>query len=152
MSKILNKELFKKWWFWLIVAVVIVSAFSGSDDSTNIQENTATTSTEEKQKEGTLPTLSSSDYVNKEGLVVFKDLTEKKYYVKASYVNERAAEANQDFTEQFKATDISSCEDRLGWDAYVVSDVKQSGDSVDMIMTNKANSNQECPEGTVNDL
>lgn len=152
-NKLLNKQLLKKWWFWAILLVVVVIGISSGGDETNTSTSTnPSTSTETTQEVGRLPAVNKAEYMEKEGLVAFKDLTTKGYVVTAKYVNERAQAANQDFTEQFTAADVNSCEDRLGYDAYIVSDLTQSGDNIALTLTNNANSNQTCPSGTTNDL
>lgn len=151
-NKILNKQLFKKWWFWVAVVVVlgiIGLATGGGDQSTD----TATSNgTDSAQTTGTLPTVDKTNYTDKEGLVAFKDLDDKGYTVTAKYVNEAVPATNQDFTEQFTSADVNSCSDRLGFDAYTVSDLTQTGDSIALTLGNTPNSNQTCPAGTTDDL
>lgn len=148
--KIFNKSIFKKWWFWAMVLAIVILASTASGDSSNQTDGAANTSTAETK--GTLPQVTAADYMGEEGLIAFKELSDKKYSVTAKYENEKAPGANQDHTEQFKNASVTSCSDRLGWDAYVVSGVSQDGDNIIITTTVKGNSNQECPEGTVNDL
>ncbi|HRN90212.1 MAG TPA: hypothetical protein PK543_00810 [Candidatus Saccharibacteria bacterium] len=150
-NKILNKQLFKKWWFWVIVVVVLglIGLATGGDQQTNTTTNTSPNSS---QATGTLPIINKADYTDKEGLVAFKELTTKGYTVTAKYVNEAVPATNQDLTEQFTSADVNSCQDRLGFDAYLVSDVTQTGDSVALTLTNKPTNNQTCPSGTTDDL
>lgn len=154
-NKILNNQLFKKWWFWVIVVVVlgIIGLATGGGD-TNNTTNTTNNSSGNSTQTGTLPlpTVDKADYTDKEGLVAFKKLTTKGYMVTAKYVNEAVPATNQDLTEQFTSADVNSCQDRLGFDAYLVSDVTQTGDSVALALTNEPTSNQTCPLGTTNDL
>lgn len=149
--KFFNKNIFKKWWFWILVVIIVALASAGSGEDSGKQAVKSADSTTAQSK-GTLPVVNSSDYIGKEGLVVFKELSDKKYSVTAGYVNEKAPQANQEHTEQFKSADATSCSDRLAWDAYVVSGIKQDGDNIALTTTVKASSNQECPERTVNDL
>lgn len=154
-EKILNKQIFKKWWFWVIVVVILgLIGFATQDTSTTTDtaNNSTETSNDTAQNVGTLPTLDKADYTDKEGLVVFKDLKTKGYDVTAKYVNETVPATNQEFTEQFTSADVNSCQDRLGFDAYLVSDVTQNGDSVALTLTSEPTNNQTCPAGTKNDL
>lgn len=153
-SKILNKQLLKKWWFWAIVVVVLglIGLATGGSETTTPNSNTSDTSNNTSQATGKLPALNKADYTNKEGLVVFSNLTAKGYAVTAKYVNEAVPSTNQEFTDQFKTADVNSCQDRLGFDAYLVSDLVQTGDSVALTLTNEPTSNQTCPAGTTNDL
>ena len=151
-NNVLNKQLFKKWWFW--VAVVAVLGLIGLlvPESPTATSNIPTDNSTTTQNVGTLPVLSKTDFTAKEGLVVFKDLATKGYTVTAKYVNEAVPATNQELTDQFKTADVNSCSDRLGFDAYVVSDVVQDGDTVSVILANEPTSNQTCPAGTTNDL
>jgi hypothetical protein len=151
-NKVFNKQLFKKWWFW--VAVVVVLGLIGllAPESPTNTATTTTDSNTSSQTVGNLPVLNKADYTTKEGLVVYKDLATKGYTVTAKYVNEAVPATNQELTDQFKTADANSCSDRLGFDAYVVSDVMQDGDTVTIILANEPTSNQACPTGTTNDL
>lgn len=150
-NKIFNKQLFKMWWFW--VAVVAVLGLIGLLIPESPTESTTNTNTDtQSQAVGTLPVLNKSDYTTKEGLVVYKDLVAKGYSVTAKYENEAVPATNQELTDQFKTADANSCSDRLGFDAYIVSDVVQDGDTISVILTNEPTSNQACPAGTTNDL
>ena len=151
-SKIFNKSLLKKWWFWVIVVVVLGSIGFATGGGNQANDTTASNSENSSQTTGTLPNVDKVDYTDKEGLVAFKELTTKGYTVTAKYVNEAVPATNQDFTEQFTNADINSCSDRLGFDAYTVSDLTQTGDSVALTLGNTPNSNQTCPTGTTDDL
>lgn len=154
-SKILNKQLLKKWWFWVAVVVVlsIIGLASGGGNTDKSTNSTGTNnSNNTTQNIGKLPVVNKSDYLSKEGLVAFKGLATKGYTVTAKYVNEAVPATNQEFTEQFTSADVNSCQDRLGFDAYLVSDVTQNGDTVAIILTNQPTNNQTCPAGTTNDL
>ena len=144
-DKILGKQIFKKWWFWVIVVVVlgIIGLMTQGTTTTNNTDNT--------QKVGKLPVLNKAYFTGKEGLVVFHDLKTKCYAVTAKYENEKVPAANQDHTEQFTNASATSCSDRLGWDAYIVSDIRQDGDNITVITTNVPNRNQTCPAGTTDD-
>lgn len=151
-NKVFNKQLFKKWWFW--VAVVVVLGLIGllAPESSTSTATTTTDGNNSSQTVGTLPVLDKADYTTKEGLVVYKDLVTKGYTVTAKYVNEAVPATNQELTDQFKIADVNSCSDRLGFDAYAVSDVTQDGDTVSIILANEPTNNQVCPAGTTNDL
>lgn len=150
-NKVFNKQLFKKWWFWVaVVAVLGLIGLLAPESSTNTA--TPTDSDTASQTVGTLPVLNKSDYTTKEGLVVYKDLVTKGYTVTAKYVNEAVPATNQELTDQFKTANVNSCSDRLGFDAYVVSDIIQDGDTLTIILANEPTSNQACPAGTTNDL
>ena len=111
-------------------------------------EKTEETKNVETPKTPELPKLNESDYTRKEGLVVFKELDAKGYEVTAKYVNEKVSAANQDLTEQFKKADVNKCEDRLGYDAYIVKSISQSDKKVAITLDNEPTMNQNCPEGT----
>jgi len=150
-NKVFNKQLFKKWWFWFaIVAVLGLVGLLAPETPTNTA--TTTDNATPSQTVGTLPVLNKSDYTTKEGLVVYKDLVTKGYVVTAKYINEVVPAANQELTDQFKIADVNSCSDRLGFDAYIVSDVVQEGDTVSIILDNEPSANQTCPTDTTNDL
>lgn len=153
-NKILNKQLFKKWWFWVgaVLVLGIIGLATQDTNTTNTVNNNDSSNSNTFQKVGTLPVLNKADYSNKEGLVVFKDLVTKGYSVTAKYVNDAVPATNQEFTEQFTSADVNSCQDRLGFDAYLVSDVTQNGDAIALILTNQPTNNQTCPAGTTNDL
>ncbi len=150
-SKTADKPIYKQWWFWVAIVVVLgiigfaTQGANNTDTSNNGNNNGS-------QVTGTLPALNKDDYIGKEGLVVFKELKDKGYSVTAKYENEKVPATNQELTEQFTNANITSCADRLGWDAYVVSNLTQSGDTIALITTIEANNNQECPAGTTNDL
>lgn len=154
MAVKLDKQMLKKWWFWVIVVVVLglIGLATGGSNTTTPASNTTNTSNNTSQTTGKLPVINKADYTNKEGLVVFSDLTTKGYAVTAKYVNEAVPSTNQDFTSQFKSADLNSCQDRLGFDAYLMSDLTQTGDSVVLTLKNEPTSNQTCPAGTKNDL
>lgn len=122
------------WGVVIFVALAGLGAIVG-DDTPNKTAELASTKT----------SLKASDYKGKEGLVVFNDLVSKGYKVKAQYVNDKVPATNHDFTEQFKNADPNKCEDRLGYDAYVVSDVKQDGNNVQLILDNKPTASESCP-------
>ena len=151
-NKILNKQLYKKWWFWVAIVAVLglIGLATGGDNSTTANNPTGDDNT--AQVTGTLPVVNEADYTGKEGLVVFKDLSGKGYSVTAKYVNEAVPATNQGLTEQFTGADVNSCQDRLGFDAYLVSGVNQTGDDLAITLNNEPTNNQTCPAGTTNDL
>lgn len=153
-NKILNKQIFKKWWFWVAVVVVLglIGLATGGGETNTPANNSTNTNDSTTSQTGTLPTLNKADYTDKEGLVVFNDLKTKGYTVTAKYVNEKVPATNQELTDQFASANVNSCQDRLGFDAYLVSDVTQNGDSVALTLTNQPTNNQTCPAGTTNDL
>jgi len=151
-DKVLNKSLFKKWQFWVGVVLILGLVGLVTPDTSTDTANSSMDDTNTSQAVGTLPVLVSADYTDKEGLVVFKDLDTKGYTVTAEYINEEVPATNQEFTEQFTNADATSCSDRLGFDAYLVSGLTQNGDNVSIILTNEATNNQTCPAGTTNDL
>ena len=133
----------------IIIGVVIalvffaIIGFMTPDREETTQNNTSEPTA---QTTGTLPTLNESEHTDKEGLVVFKDLTDKGYDVTAKYVNEKVSAANQDFTKQFKNADVNKCEDRLGYDAYIVEKVNQTGDKVELILGNEPTTSEACTQ------
>lgn len=147
-KQLLNKQIFKKWWFWIIVVVVlgiIGLATGGGERSANTSTNNSSQTT------GTLPTVDKADYAGKEALVVFKDLKAKGYAVTAKYVNENLPDYSRDLTHSFDEADLTSCSDRLGFDAYLVGDLSQTGDSIAIALKDEPTNNQTCPAGTTDD-
>lgn len=141
----------------LFTIAVILSPDQPKDDTqTNTIQSQETakepTKGEEKSEpaeEPALPKVDEKTYAGKEGLVVFKELSTKGYSVTAKYENERLPATNRDMTEAFKSADVDKCEDRLGFDAYVVSKISQDGENVNLVLGNEPNSNQICPDGSV---
>lgn len=147
-----DKPIYKKWWFWVIIVVVLCVIGLATQSATEKADEGNNSSGDNSQNVGTLPTLNRNDYLGKEGLVVFKDLVAKGYTVKANYVNEAVSAASRDLTEDFTNADENSCSDRLGWDAYIVSNLTQDGDNISLTLNVEPNDNEDCPAGTVNDL
>ena len=145
-KQLLSKSILKKWWFWAIAVVVlgIIGIANGGSKTADTTDNKARTS-------GSLTVISKSDYVGKEALVVYKDLKSKGYTVTAKYVNENLPDYKRDLTNSFLQADINSCNDRLGFDAYLVGDLSQTNDSVVLALKDVPNNNQTCPAGTTDD-
>lgn len=150
-NKILNKGLLKKWWFWVIVVVVLGLIGLATGGGNKPADNTSANNSNSSQTTGKLPTVSAADYTGQEGLVAYKTLVGKGYTVTAKYVNEQVPATNRDFTDTFKDASETSCNDRLGFDAYTVSSLTQTGDSVALVLGNTPTDNQTCPAGTTDD-
>lgn len=148
-----NKKIFKKWWFWIIVIVTlsIISSITGSHKKQINSVPTPTNSDNSSQTANKLPTVNATDYTGKEGLIVYKTLISKGYAVTAKYVNEKIPKANRDFTDTFKNASETSCTDRLGFNAYTVSNLTQTGDSVKLILSVTPTNDRDCPTGTTDD-
>lgn len=147
-KQLLNKQIFKKWWFW-VIAVLILGVIGLATGSGEKQAGTSTDNS--SQATGTLPIVDKADYTSKEALVVFKDLKAKGYTVTAKYVNENLPDYRRDLTHSFDGADLTSCSDRLGFDAYIVGDVTQSGDNIAIALKDVPTNNQTCPTGTADD-
>ena len=148
-----NKKIFKKWWFWIIVIVTlsIISSITGSHKKQINNVPTPTNSDNSSQTASKLPTVNATDYIGKEGLIVYKTLINKGYAVTAKYVNEKVPNANRDFTDTFKNASETSCTDRLGFNAYTISNLTQAGDSVKLILSATPTNDKGCPTGTTDD-
>jgi len=148
-----NKKIFKKWWFWIIVIVMlsIISSMIGSHKKQINNVPASTNSDNSSQTTSKLPTVNATDYIGKEGLIVYKTLISKDYTVTAKYVNEKVPNANRDFTDTFKNASETSCTDRLGFDAYTVSNLTQTSDSVKLILGVTPTNDKDCPTGTTDD-
>lgn len=143
----------------LFTLVVILSPDQPKDD-TQANASTSQETPEEPAKsetkedvapaeESVLPKVDEGAYAGKEGLVVFKELSTKGYSVTAKYENERLLAASRDMTEAFESADLDKCEDRLGFDAYIVSKVSQDGKNISLVLGNEPNNNQTCPDGSI---
>ena len=87
--------------------------------------------------EGTLPLLVESEYIGKEGLLVYHELVNMGYAVEAQYTTELGdaiAKANQGLLDTFDLLDPNNVEDRQSVDSYLVHVVEQTGDSVVLIV------------------
>lgn len=130
----------------------IISSITGSHKKQINNVPTPTNSDNSSQTASKLPTVNVTDYIGKEGLIVYKTLIKKGYAVTAKYVNEKIPKANRDFTGAFKNASETSCADRLGFDAYTVSSLKQTGDSIELILDVTPTDDQEaCPVNTTDD-
>lgn len=147
-KQILNKQIFKKWWFW-VAAVVILGVIGLATGGSEKQTSTSTKNS--SQTATTLATVNKADYTGKEALVAFKDLKVKRYTVTAKYVNENLPDYKRDLTRSFDEADLTSCSDRLGFDAYIVGDMTQTGDSIAIALKDVPTNNQTCPAGTTDD-
>lgn len=135
-----DKTIFKKWWFWLIVGILVLGAIgaagqsgtedSKSDTSTSVQDETVTKN---------LPELSSSDYKDKEGLIVYKELKAKGYTVDAVFENEALTDINGKASDVFEPLNENDTDDRQSVDTFRVSDLEQSGDTVKLLIVKSSN-------------
>ena len=87
--------------------------------------------------EGTLPLLVESEYIGKEGLLVYHELVNMGYEVEAYFTTEfgdALTKANQGVIDTYSSLNPDIEEDRLSVDAYLVQSVEQTGDSVVLIV------------------
>lgn len=127
-----DKKILKKWWFWVIVAVVVLGAIGSLGQTKNNTNNDSNTSLQETSNSdsATLPKLNADDYINKEGLVVYKDLKNIGYKVDAEFEKQALTEMNGKASDLFESLDPNKSDDKLSVDAYVVGNLTQDGDSV----------------------
>ena len=138
----MNKQIFKKWWFWLIVIIVlsaIGAAAQFSSETTTTNSPSGTEQAVDASTTGTLPKLTESDYLNKEGLVVYKDMKAKGYAVDADFKNQALTDINGKASTMFEQMDASKMEDRQSVDSFVVGSMTQNGDSIKLIIVKSAN-------------
>lgn len=136
-----DKKIFKKWWFWVIV-VVILGAIGSLGQLSNNTNNAAKTSDSQQTQAAaqlTLPKLSTLDYKGKEGLVTYKDLKSKGYKVEAEFEKQALTDMNGKASDVFEPLDPNKTEDRQSVDAFVVGDLVQNGDNVQLTITQKSN-------------
>lgn len=136
-----DKAIFKKWWFWVIV-VVILGAIGSLGQSSNSANNAAKPNDSQQTKvsdQSTLPKLNAEDYKGKEGLVVYKELKGKGYKVEAAFEKQALTDINGKASEVFKPLDPNKAEDRQSVDAFVVGNLVQNGDSVELTIIQSAN-------------
>jgi len=136
-----DKTIFKKWWFWVIVVIVlgaIGAATQSGTDKTNTSNSTSSQQTTENST-AKLPVLNTSDYEGKEGLVVYKELKAKAYAVDAHFENQALTDINGEASAMFEPLDVNKADDRQSVDAFIVSNITQTGDSVELIIVKSAN-------------
>ncbi len=127
-----DKKILKKWWFWLIVVVVVLGAIGSLSQTKNDTDNASNSNSQETSNSSTatLPKLNADDYINKEGLVVYKDLQNTGYKVDAEFEKQALTEMNGKASVLFESLDPNKSDDKLSVDAYVVGDLAQDGDNV----------------------
>lgn len=136
-----DKTIFKKWWFWVIVVIVlgaIGAATQSGTDTTNTSNSTSSQQTTENST-AKLPVLNTSDYEGKEGLIVYKEFKAKGYAVDAHFENQALTDINGKASAMFEPLDVNRADDRQSVDAFIVSDITQTGDSVELIIVKSAN-------------
>lgn len=142
----MNKQIFKKWWFWVAV-VIVLGAIGAAGQSGNKTDTTSNTTNSSQATDGnkstaaTLPTLTAADYKGKEGLVVYKELKAKGYTVDADFDKQALTDINGKASAVFEPLDVNKADDRQSVDAFVVSDLSQTGDSVKLTIANRATNN-----------
>lgn len=129
-----DKKIFKKWWFWLIVGVVVIGLFGSQGEEDNSTSDTARSqqASNDTVSESTLPVLKADDYKTKEGLVVYKDLKAKGYKIDAVFEKQALTDMNGKASDVFEPLDPNKSEDRQSVDAFVVGDLVQNGDNVNL--------------------
>jgi len=140
-----DKKLFKKWWFWVIVVIIALGLLGSlTQDSetnqttsspTNSKQNTSNT----KEDTSTLPALSADDYKSKEGLVVYKNLKNIGYTVNAEFKNQALTDINGTASDLFESLDPNKPEDKESVDAFIVGDLIQDGDIVNLTIVLQSN-------------
>jgi hypothetical protein len=127
-----DKKILKKWWFWVIVAVVVLGAIGSLGQTKNNTDNANKSNSQEtsNNSSATLPKLNADDYIDKEGLVVYKDLQNTGYKVDAEFEKQALTEMNGKASDLFESLDPNKSDDKLSVDAYVVGDLTQDGDNV----------------------
>ncbi|MGB4420352.1 MAG: hypothetical protein WBI29_00965 [Candidatus Saccharimonadales bacterium] len=127
-----DKKILKKWWFWVIVALVVLGAIGSLGQTKNNTDNAGKSNSQETSNSGTatLPKLNADDYIDKEGLVVYKDLQNTGYKVDAEFEKQALTEMNGKASVLFESLDQNKSDDKLSVDAYVVGDLTQDGDNV----------------------
>lgn len=137
-----DKKIFKKWWFWVIVAVIVLGAIgslgqnNGSNPASTTHSPDNVTSSEST---GTLPKLNAEDYRGKEGLVVYKELKAKGYKVDAAFENPALTDINGKASDLFEPLDPNKTEDRQSVDAFVIGNISQDGDTVNLAIAKASN-------------
>lgn len=129
-----DRKLFKKWWFWVLVLVALgaigslsQSSKDGTVNNTNSQQTASNTT-----NSPSLPKLNADDYKGKEGLIVYKDLKSKGYQVEATFQNQALTDINGKATDVFEPLDPNKADDRQSVDSFIVGDLAQNGDSVEL--------------------
>ena len=126
----------------MLVLAAMVTACGGktaesSPPAQDTQPPVETQMLPEVVNEGTLPLLVESEYIGKEGLLVYHELVNMGYEVEVKYTTELGdaiAKANQGLLDTFGLLDPNNEEDRLSVDAYLVQSIEQTGDSVVLIV------------------
>ncbi|HCR55788.1 TPA: hypothetical protein DIV49_02340 [Candidatus Saccharibacteria bacterium] len=137
-----DKKIFRKWWFWVLVVVVLGAVGAATQSSSETTTNDSPSSSEQptdSKVTGTLPKLSEGDYSGKEGLVVYKDLKTKGYTVDADFENQALTDINGKASTMFEPLDVNKADDRKSVDAFVVSGITQTGDTVKLIIVKTPN-------------
>lgn len=78
-----------------------------------------------------LPTINKDEYIAKTGLETYKALQEEGYTVSAKFENDFVAKINGDASELFEKTSLDDLE---SIDAFLVSDIVQNGDNIELII------------------
>ncbi len=139
-----DKAIFKKWWFWVIVGVIVLGAIgaagqSGSENANTDNSTDTTTKEQGANPVASLPQLNASDYEGKEGLIVYKDLKSQGYTVNAEFENETLTDINGEASDLFEPLDENDTDNRLSVDAFVIGNLKQTGDSVKLVVVKSSN-------------
>ena len=127
-----KKAIYKKWWFWVIVVVLVALIYS-----IGATPNTPNTISNNINEDNLLPTLNANDYIGKESLLVYHELKDKGYTVKANYtteLGEKLAVANQKIIDTFEILNPNNEENRLSVDAYAVTEIIQNGNNIELII------------------
>lgn len=137
-----DKKIFKKWWFWVIVAVIVIGAIGSLGQNSNSNQTDTTSnaeSTNDSNSTATLPKLSVNGYKGKEGLIVYKELKAKGYTVNAAFENQALSDINGKASDLFEPLNPNKADDRQSVDAFVVGDLSQDGDTVNLFIAKTSN-------------
>lgn len=137
-----DKKIVKKWWFWVIVVIIVLGAI-GSLNQNDSNKPTTTSNpqktTDSETNTDTLPKLIADDYINKEGLVVYKELKAKGYEIEARFDNQALTDINGKASDLFEHLDPNNPDDKQSVDAFIVGKLAQDGDKVALTITKTSN-------------
>lgn len=134
----MNKQIFKKWWFWLALVLILggIGAATQSGNPTNTEQ---AQTNDNGVTSINLPTLAESQYLDKEGLIVYKELKGKGYAVSAEFDNTTLTDINGKASDVFEPLDPNDTEDRQSVDAFIVSGLSQDDKNVSLNIRLKSN-------------
>ena len=134
----MNKQIFKKWWFWLVL-VLILGGIGAATQSGNPANTEQAQTNDNSETSINSPTLDESQYLDKEGLVVYKELKAKGYAVNAEFDNQALTDINGEASDIFEPLDPNDMEDRQSVDAFIVSGLSQNDNNVSLSIRLRSN-------------